>query len=595
MNIDDDGEQNYPLNGREMFSTNSMPATFSRFLSRQSTEDFDRVVGKLYHFLASKYLEPIVAGKTFCNMLRGAATVQPDKVLDLFLPLICSKIQEKLTDIQKGENRNKIDKELEFYQQTLISLFNLETSNVMSKPISISIVEKHLDRLNKVLDQTLALKKYDEYRYPASALALLMQNMLHVRPIPCNPIDFGKSYEVEEIEVKWYVPNEKHLEIIKRLLDKYFMPELTLLDKWTEKAIELNKDEMNRSLCKIRYIFAGVYEVLPFINKETNQTHLKFFQSLEVTLKSGEDIKQRLLKTLFKVQDSITERTPDDTKSLNYLLQIYGLTIARSLAYRNSTKVEKNPLVRNKKHLLVAHMARIQNGHVQMDYWKHDFFRRVPNDLINKIYNIAAQSKYQNLRLLARNWLTKIFNNECYQENQTFILSLLKASLKSDVPLYQCKSALGIISFIGLKSWKSAAILFPELLQVRSDEKTEEKIQRQLPITDYINSISLFNQFLPVKPSILENGFEQHQDQPDDGDFVQLRNIIIKSIRTENLPKPLFSLAIRLLQKMQTADQDMCVDVFNLWLDHINYPDDEKIRKSAISVSCILMLIAKVA
>ena len=586
VNIDDDGDQVYPLNARELFSTNSMTSTFSKFLSRLSSLDFDKVAKKLHHYFASKHLEPQVAGTTFCYMLQGAANVQPDKLMDLFVPLICSKIQDRLAEMQEGENRNEVDKKLQFYVKTLSYLFMFERSNVLAKPLSSSKIEKHFDQLCSVLDQTLRLKKYDEYVHPASALATLMHNILHVRPIPCDSIDFGKSYEVEDIKVEWYVPNEKHLGIIKNLLDRYLIPELELLDKWTEKAVELNKDEMNRSLCKIRYFFTGVYEVLPFLNHESNPTNFEFFKTLEVKFKCGKDIKQRMLTTLFKVQDSMIERTPDDTKSLRFLIQIYGYTINRYLYYSTNTRFEKNNLVRNKKHLLVAHMARIYNKHVQFDIEKHDYFRNVPNDLIRKIYEIA-QSKYQNLRLYAKNWLTYIFNSECFQGNQMFLLSILKESLKSDVPLYQCKSALGIISAIGLKSWKSAAVLFPELLQVRSDEKTEDKIQGQLPITDYINSISLFNQFLPVKPTILENGSKQELDQTDDEDFVQLRNMIIKSIRTENLPKPLFSLAMRLLKKIQTADQDMCVDVFNLWLDHINYSDDETIRKSAISVSFI--------
>ena len=601
VNIDDDGDQVYPLNARESFSNFSMTSTFSKFLSRLSSSDFDEVVKRLHHYFASKFLEPQVAGTTFCYMLQGAANVQPDEIMDLFIPLICSKIQDRLAVIQEGENRNEVDKELQFYVKTLSYLFMFERSNVVAKPLSASKIEAHLDLLCQILDKTLSLKKYDEYFYPADALATLMHNMLHVRPIPCSSIDFGKSYEVEDIKVEWYVPNEKHLNIIQRFLDKFLIPELDLLDKWTDKAVELNKDEMNKIMCKIRLFFTGVNEVLPFLNHESNPTNFDFFKSLEVKFKCGEDIKQRMLTTLFKVQDSIIERTPDDTKSLRLLLQIYGHTINRYMSYRSNTRVEKNYLVRNKKHLLVAHMSRIYNKHVQIDVEKHDYFRKVPNDLIKRIFHIAMTSKYQNLRLFAKNLLTNIFNNECYQGNQMYILSILKESLKSDVPLYRCKSALGIINGIGLKTWKSAAVLFPELLQVRSDEKTEDKIQGQLPITDYINAIfpvvkvSLFNQFLPVKPTILENGSEQDQDQPDDEDFVQLRNVIIKSIRTENLPKPLFSLAMRLLKKMQTADQDICVDVFNLWLDHINYPDDEKIRKSAISVSCILMLIAKVA
>ena len=75
------------------------------------------------------------------------------------------------------------------------------------------------------------------------------------------------------------------------------------------------------------------------------------------------------------------------------------------------------------------------------------------------------------------------------------------------------------------------------------------------------------------------------ENQQLDDDFVYLRNLLIKTIRTGSLPRPIFNMSMRLLKQMHSIGQEICADLFDLWLDHLNYPDDINIRKSAISVS----------
>ena len=573
-----------PVVDIEKFAMDSMTPVFSKFLSRLSAKDFDKMLKKMQYYSTSKALEPQVAGIIFKNMLKGAFVVQPDKVMDSFLPLISSKIEHRLSLIEDGKTRNKVDKELQFHLLSLQSMFILDQDNITwAKPLSSSTILRHWDLLCSLMDKILCLEKFEQYLASLGVLENLMTYILRIRPLPHDAMRNGISCDVNEVKVNWYVPNETHLQIVKDLLDNYLIPELCLLNKWSNESIELNKDEINRSLCKILCLYEGVYEGLPLIHKQTNASSLMLIQSLEITLNNGRDVHQMIMETSFKVQDSILKRFPDDSLGLAYLLGIYELYtgIGKNIPYASNIRLEKNQL--NKEHLMIAHMARINNSHIEIlqSKWKQNSSIEFSEEFIQRIY-VLATSSYLHLRISSIKMLASICNRGAHLEkNIMFVMSLLKDSLKKDVPLQETKAALSIISDLCFYSWKQFAVLFPELLQLNINEKNSDTVEGQSSIAELLKSLKFPNNFLPVTPAT----WKCLQKQPLDEVFVNLRNLLIKTIKNGSLPRPIFNMSMKLLEQMHSIGQEICVDVLDLWLDHLNYPDDINIRKSAISVS----------
>ena len=564
----------------------SMTPVFSKFLSRLSEEDFDKMLHRLKYYSSSKFLEPQVAGATFHYMLKGAFVVQPDKVMDVFLPLISSKIEQRLALIQTGQtHKNILDKELQFHELSLASLFLLDQNNISwARPLSSSTILKHWKLLCSMLDRILCLEKFEEYIAPLKVLEHLLNYILHSRPLPTDVLKNGISSRISDVKVEWYVPDETHLQIVKDLLDKYLIPELELLNKWSIQSIELTKEEMNRSLYKIACLYDGVYEVLPLLDKQQSPRCLMFLEALQIQPKSG-DLHQMIIETVFKVQDSIQERYPDNSEGLSFLLKIYKLYIGigKNKPKANNVKLEKNQLVRNKEHLIIAHFGRLYNSHLNIlqSNWKQNFNIAFSDDLIQKIYTLATSS-YQNVRRSSIELITSICNrNTPSEKNRMSVMSLMKKSLRKDALLQENKAALTFIQEVYFYSWKQFSILFPELLELNTNEKNSDTLHGQSSIVELLKALKFPEYFLPVTLTT----WNCTENQQLDDDFVYLRNLLIKTIRTGSLPRPIFNMSMRLLKQMHSIGQEICADLFDLWLDHLNYPDDINIRKSAISVS----------
>ena len=86
--------------------------------------------------------------------------------------------------------------------------------------------------------------------------------------------------------------------------------------------------------------------------------------------------------------------------------------------------------------------------------------------------------------------LASICNRGAHLEkNIMFVMSLLKDSLKKDVPLQETKAALSIISDLCFYSWKQFAVLFPELLQLNINEKNSDTVEGQSSIAELLKSL----------------------------------------------------------------------------------------------------------
>ena len=149
-----------------------------------------------------------------------------------------------------------------------------------------------------------------------------------------------------------------------------------------------------------------------------------------------------IIETVFKVQDSIQERYPDNSEGLSFLLKIYKLYIGigKNKPKANNVKLEKNQLVRNKEHLIIAHFGRLYNSHLNIlqSNWKQNFNIAFSDDLIQKIYTLATSS-YKNVRHSSIELITSICNRNTPSETNKMSISVRpKPNIR---PKFSAKSA----------------------------------------------------------------------------------------------------------------------------------------------------------
>lgn len=67
---------------------------------------------------------------------------------------------------------------------------------------------------------------------------------------------------MEDLNIQWYTPGEKEVACVQNVVNKYLIPELEKLKKYTEEDLSLSRDDLRRSL-KIITSLLGAQTVLP--------------------------------------------------------------------------------------------------------------------------------------------------------------------------------------------------------------------------------------------------------------------------------------------------------------------------------------------
>ena len=136
-----------------------------------------------------------------------------------------------------------------------------------------------------------------------------------------DEFEWAKSYQLDNIKVDWYVPGKTELEIIQNLFEKYLKSQLTHLEQLVEGKVEMEKEEIIRSLRIIQKIIHGSSELMPTIStgpfESSLSKNLKSLEAIALTFKNGQPIRQSVLECMKKVQNHLLTKTPDDTESLN--------------------------------------------------------------------------------------------------------------------------------------------------------------------------------------------------------------------------------------------------------------------------------------
>ncbi len=333
------------LNDEELAADAAITETFQKLVSRLSQKSFNTVLDKLKRYAQSHILETAVSGSIFASMLKGVTAVQPEPVLEFFVPYLCSRIEAILGDRSSVASDQKVDNVLQFHMLLLSEVISVKMLSILP-PGPSNALFKHMDKLCQVFDKTLGLEMKDEYEMASNALENLLFNIVHMRPIQSyytnidNPgwsreeFTWGKSVALEELKIDWYIPNKTSIETIQMLFERYFKTQLEALEAWASgKGPAMEKEEVLRSLRQIYKMIHGSSELLPSLRvapAEKSTCLSRNLASLDpshLTFKNGAAIRQSVLDCMQKVQKHLLHETPDDTDSLNALITVYDVLL----------------------------------------------------------------------------------------------------------------------------------------------------------------------------------------------------------------------------------------------------------------------------
>ena len=260
----------------------------------------------------------------------------------------------------------------------------LTNAGINSKPSLILF--KHLDNLTSVLDQTLSLHIFEEYLDAINILSNILITFTESKPLLKNysskdnlnwseEFQWVKAYHLEGLQVDWYNPGQKELEIVQYLYEKYLTTQLLLLEEFINEKIKLDKEEIRKCLIIVFKLVGCSSTVMPQMESEESVKSVfkdslkKYHTKLQLNFKNGKPIRQTILEVTQRLQQFLLKNHSDDTDSLEYVLYIYNDLIFESYNGRGENyhqwikATTKNRLISNKRHLIQVHLERIRLQH----------------------------------------------------------------------------------------------------------------------------------------------------------------------------------------------------------------------------------------
>lgn len=143
-----------------------------------------------------------------------------------------------------------------------------------------------------------------------------------------------------ETAIKWYMPGEKAREVCRMIIHRYLPPILKQFDDFVDGKCELTRDEILRDTSTV----LALLKCANFLPNWTNEEPLKIlettnpiralniklgFESLEIVMPNGENVRLAIIRTITKLQKKILTEHEDDTKTLKAIILLWERVFIR--------------------------------------------------------------------------------------------------------------------------------------------------------------------------------------------------------------------------------------------------------------------------
>lgn len=344
------------------FDTRVQSMTVSVFrltLLQTPPEFFKAALNKLHYFITDN----ITPGPMLGHVVEAFVHVNAEETWKVLLPLVT----EAILNVTESEN---VQKE-QILSSELMHHLGLLKDLLATGPLTK--LEPYMPTLSKVLESTLHLENVDGHVLAAQVLeriVTLSSKMIIANfrsseapydsaPGACLLIrEWGRSISVKDMKPEWIIPDQKAIESVQDLINKFLPPELQAIEAFISGSDKISKEALQRSLRILRAVLECQL-LLPFWDEpalqfdETNvpdQVGFKVETGLrgEITMPDGSNMRHSLIGLMERLQEKLLSSAEDDTISCCVVIEIWRkllfLSVKQEREYRFMTPWERDPI-----------------------------------------------------------------------------------------------------------------------------------------------------------------------------------------------------------------------------------------------------------
>ena len=219
--------------------------TCFRLLSQTSGTIFEAALEKLQIFVSEHILETKVGAQLLGAVCNAFTKVNGEATLRVLLPRLTDVIFATINDDEYDvRTEERLDDKL-LYAMVLLS-------RVVSTP-GVNLFP-HMKTITKVFDALLRVRSREGSEIMNRMLRSVFQSLVHVTPTgfltkghDYNDTAFpwykywGQGFDINDLEIKWYVPTTDDVAMIQKLFETHILPELENIQKHSAKEIKLTR------------------------------------------------------------------------------------------------------------------------------------------------------------------------------------------------------------------------------------------------------------------------------------------------------------------------------------------------------------------
>ncbi|XP_072396223.1 proteasome activator complex subunit 4-like [Diabrotica undecimpunctata] len=436
----------------ETISESALGSVIGVVLNQCSPDIFKSALKKIYNFVTSKIMEVHVSGKMLAICCHCFAKVNPKETLKLFLPYLCDRIEELLSENPNIVKEEHIDDEL-LYNLLMLSELVDGRSEILN----------YLDKLTNILDKTLHMTCQSASQLSARMLELMMSSLTNIQPteIRSSAVDYstpikdflsirewGKAQQIKDLKISWYVPGTQEVAAVQNLLERYLLPELQRLEKISSAEETITRLELKQSLKIVTSILScqpllpmWEEEVYPLVESvlEPWTFNLKVCGSGVVTMPDGSNVRKAIVAVLHKLQKALLDMDEGDTQSIQHIINIYNILLFNKTrgqdfefhwkSFHMTKKLLEDRLLQKKlhlRHVLVDRVMLQQEFRIES---RNCSFTGTHRMILLDLFELST-SRYSEVRIAAQNKLFSVVSYFPY--SYSVLTERIKDILKMD-------------------------------------------------------------------------------------------------------------------------------------------------------------------
>jgi proteasome activator subunit 4 len=459
---------------------------------------------RLYSYVTRNIFDTKTRGKAIATLCLACARATPKETLAKFVPHF-GRLILALTENEEVFQESILDDELLFSLLLMSEIVRCNSPHLLD----------HKDVIVQVLHRALRLTSKEGYMLGCSILRHLLRALTNISCCDWRNIDleeeanklaeekwpfdnWGHTINIKDLKIKWQLPGPELRAFAQELLEIFLRNAVNSLLEWSNKTLQLSKDEMQRSLHVVLSSLVGAASVLPaLISEQLNLCELevpfvplcvRYTGTEPMDFADGTNIRTWVLESINRVLAHINQFCEDDTKSLATICEIYATAVTyfgynktelRMAAQRikSMKSSSQNKLLGSRRHLRYLLVERVVQQHRAMLLDKGEpEFTKLHLDVFMNLFNLA-QSHYVEVRVLAQDSVYFIMNCFPSLEN-VFVPRLVEELKRQDIEHKKFKGLLHLV--LGRRSYTSIAIdpnwrtlnqLWPALIESPHSEK----------------------------------------------------------------------------------------------------------------------------